>query len=266
MFSLLLSSCSKKADIYALYDNADDLVELKFKYAYSENPEYTKFEGHNFYYFVYSKIRKEAQLKSMGNDGNGIASSYTNVTINKFQNNENQLCLQGDGVRFIIENAGDAYILHMRAQNYPHDWEDAITFHNSDELKDNHSQNAARIEANDEEVYCSDDDQAGPDYNKIEYNIKKYIKTYSENVAELCYPTESKVINFFIVDVKQESDNQIIVSFNLSNFNALRSKNAIEGEYGFVVFYKGKVFDCSDLHTEGQIATFSCYPHENPWE
>ena len=132
---VLMTACSNKADIHKLYENSEDIIELKFKYAYSKDPQYEKYMGHYFYYFAYSKIRNEAQLKSMGDDGNGIGTSYDNVSINKFHTNDNQICLQCDGVRFIIKNAGESYILHMKSQVGPEgDWIDALTFHNSESL------------------------------------------------------------------------------------------------------------------------------------
>lgn len=117
MIVLMLTSC--KADIQKLYNDSDTL-ELEFESCIPEVDEfvYQPLKGSKPL-FNYSKKRNRVVLNLL----DACRRSYTchDVEYNSSRSDQNQLCLQNDKYRFVIQNSGSQYIMHMYFNNF-RDW------------------------------------------------------------------------------------------------------------------------------------------------
>ncbi len=135
MMFVSLTACKEKADINKLYNEAEDKIELEFKYANVDGIDYSGIDGRYVYHVDYDKIRGRFHIWTVRLTDMRINETF-NLRLNKFHCTETQICFQNSNTRIIIENAGDYYIVHVfklhRYGKFDSQWENWVTFHNSD--------------------------------------------------------------------------------------------------------------------------------------
>lgn len=123
MIVLMLTSC--KADIQKLFNDGDTL-ELEFDSCIPEVDEfvYQPLKGSKPL-FNYNKKRNRVVLNLL--DAGRRSYTCHDVEYNSNRSDQNQLCLQNDKYRFIIQNSGSQYIMHLYFWNL-RDWALIATF------------------------------------------------------------------------------------------------------------------------------------------
>ncbi|MDO4956671.1 MAG: SH3 domain-containing protein [Bacteroidales bacterium] len=111
LFSVLFFLCACKADIQKLYNDGDSF-QIEFESCIPRVKEFVfqPIEG-NKCYFEYNKNTHTAYLNL--NDAERRHKKCDNIVYNALLSDQNHLCLQDDYYRFVIENAGSAYIMHL---------------------------------------------------------------------------------------------------------------------------------------------------------
>ena len=123
LFSIIFASCN--ADIQKLYNDGDSF-EIEFESCIPKVQEFVfqPIEG-NKCYFKYDKKNHTAYLNL--NDTERRHKQCNNIVYNALLSDQNHLCLQDDYYRFIIENAGSEYIMHLYVYVY-NEWKCVATF------------------------------------------------------------------------------------------------------------------------------------------
>lgn len=136
MTTIFLTACKEKADINKLFNEAEDKIELEFKYANVKGIDYSSVTGDFVYHLDYDKILNRFHIWTIRFADYRINETF-DVGLNKFHCTETQICFDNHDIRVIIENAGESYIVHVyklhQYSKFESHWEDLVTFHNSNE-------------------------------------------------------------------------------------------------------------------------------------
>ena len=163
IISFCLSSCKEKADIYKLYNETEERIELKFKYANVEGIDYGSVTEDAVYHVDYDKILSRFHIWTIRFADVNI-NEYIDASVTKLHSTETQLCFSNKDTRVIIENAGESYIVHVyklhRYSRIDSRWEDWITFHNSNERALPATRNNRSEQSSDEEIVISHNEDA----------------------------------------------------------------------------------------------------------
>lgn len=133
VITICLASCKEKADVNKLYNDAEEQIELKFKYANVNGTDYSSVTEDDVYHVSYDKIRCKFRIWTIRFADIQFNETYE-VRFNKLHSTETQICLSNSNTRVIIENAGYSYIVHLyKVSSSGVGWDSWVTFHNSNE-------------------------------------------------------------------------------------------------------------------------------------
>ena len=175
IISICFSSCKEKSDINKLYNEAEECIEFRFKYANVKGIDYSSVTEDDVYLMEYDKVRGRFHIWTIRFADLRMNETFY-VRLNKFHCTETQICFDNDDTRVIIENAGDYYIVHIyklrRYSRIDSRWEDWVTFHNSSQRVLSTTTNRS-VQSSDEKTATSrnKEEKAGPIKNQSIFTV-----------------------------------------------------------------------------------------------
>lgn len=279
--------CKEKADINKLYNEAESEIELNFKYASIDAKDYGGISDKDYYHARYDKINGifhvwSSRLADIQFDEMFVAK------LNKFQCTDNQICLQNDEWRAIIQNAGNYYIVRI-CRFYPamgmrSEWIDYVVLHNSDRAlyrdyknsNDNvetaisltNDDTVSDAEIAEDDLDVGDEDYFDPnDYEKIVQEFLASNPNDSQTEAIFGYPDEGKILDLFPVKVQGiYSVNNFKIYFPKEQFDRKMKELKLDPILYMndcYIVYRSQLYDCVNLTVDNDgIVWYDCVEHE----
>jgi hypothetical protein len=98
IISICFSSCKEKADINKLYNEAEECIEFRFKYANVKGIDYSSVTEDDVYLMEYDKVRGRFHIWTIRFADLRMNETFY-VRLNKFHCTETQICFDNDDTK-----------------------------------------------------------------------------------------------------------------------------------------------------------------------